>query len=74
VGFDTVVEDQAAFNEQTIDVPAITTNDAVLNFVRAPLFGAGQYIQYDITETPTYVTNDDVEIVSVEASGELGIL
>jgi hypothetical protein len=74
IGFDTGVEDQAAFNEQTITVPAITTNDAVFNFARIPLFGAGRYIQIDLTETPNYVDNSDVEIAAVEIHGELGIL
>jgi hypothetical protein len=74
VGFDTGVEDQAAFNEQTLTVDAITTNDAVFNFVRAAIEGAGKYVQIDITETPTYVSNGDVEIAAVEINGELGIL
>lgn len=74
VGFDTQVEDQSAFNEQTIDVPAITTNDAVFNFARIPLYGAGRYVQIDITESPTYDANNDVEIASAEIHGELGIL
>ena len=74
VGFDTSVEDQSAFNEQVIQVPAITTADAVLNFARIPLFGAGRYIQIDITESPNYADNADVEICSAEIHGELGIL
>jgi hypothetical protein len=74
VGFDTSVEDQSAFNEQVIQIPAITTADAVLNFSRIPLFGAGRYIQIDITESPNYADNADVEICSAEIHGELGIL
>lgn len=74
VGFDTGYEDQSAFNEQVIQVPAITTNDVVLNFARIPLFGAGRYIQIDITESPNYADNSDVEICSAEIHGELGIL
>lgn len=74
VGFDTPVEDQAAFNEQTVSVPAITTNAAVLNSVRIPLFGAGKYIQVDFTETPNFADNNDIEFVGLEVHGELGIL
>ena len=74
VGFDTQVEDQSAFNEQVIEVPAITTLDAVFNFARIPLYGAGRYVQIDITESPTYDANNDVEIASAEVHGELGIL
>ena len=74
VGFDMGVEDQAAFNQQTLTVSAITTNDAVFNFVRTALDGAGKYIQIDISETPTYISNGDVEIAAVEINGELGIL
>ena len=74
VGFDTGIEDQAAFNQQTITIPAITTGDAVFNFARIPLYGAGRYIQIDLTENPTYDVNADVEIASAEVHGELGIL
>jgi hypothetical protein len=74
VGFDTGYEDQSAFNEQVIQIPAITTSDVVLNFARIPLFGAGRYVQIDITESPNYAANSDVEICSAEIHGELGIL
>jgi len=73
IGYDTQVEDQSDFNEQTITVPAITTNDAVFNFVRIPLFGAGKYIQIDVTETPNPASNDDLEFAAVEIQGEIGI-
>lgn len=74
IGFDTGVEDQAAFNEQAVSIPAITNNDAVFNFVRIPLFGAGRFVQFDIIEEPNYIDNDDVEIVGLGVSGELGVL
>ena len=73
IGFDTEVEDQSTFNEQTLQVSAITTLNAVFNFVTAPLYGAGKYVQIEISETPVYVDNADLEIAGVEISGELGI-
>lgn len=72
IGYDTPYEDQAAFNQQTVDVPAITKNDVVMNFARAPLFGAGKFIQIDLTHTPTNADNNDVEITGAEIYGEMG--
>jgi len=74
VGFDTTVADVAAFNQQDISISAITTNDAVFNFVRVPIEGAGKFIQFDFTESPLYTLNDDLEIVGLEVAGELGVL
>ena len=72
IGYDTQYEDQSDFNEQTVEVPAITPSDVVMNFARAPLCGAGKFIQFDITETPSYDTNGDTEISAIEVSGEMG--
>lgn len=72
VGYDTEYEDQSAFNEQTIQIDAKTPSDIITNFARAPLFGAGKYIQLEITETPAYTDNNDVEIIGMEISGEIG--
>ena len=74
IGFDITVEDQAAFNQQTVAIPAITTNDAVFNFVRIPIEGAGKFIQLDFTESPDADDNDDLEITGSEIAGELGVL
>lgn len=71
VGFDTGVEDLSDFNEQTLEVSSITTLSNVFNFVRAPLYGAGKYVQIDITETPAPADNNDLEIAGVEISGEV---
>lgn len=74
IGFDTGYEDQSDFNEQTITITASTPSDIVMNFARAPLFGAGKYIQLEITETPTIVSNDDLEFTGLDVHGEIGIL
>lgn len=74
IGFDTGYEDQSDFNEQTITITASTPSDIVMNFVRAPLFGAGKYIQLEITETPTIASNDDLEFTGLDVHGEIGIL
>lgn len=73
VGFDTEVEDQDTFNEQVLEVSAITTLGTVFNFVRAPLYGGGKYVQVDITESPVPVSNNDIEIAAIEIQGELGM-
>lgn len=74
VGFDTGYEDQSTFNEQTIEVSALTPSDIVMNFVRAPLWGAGKYIQLEITESPSVASNDDLEITGLEIQGEMGVV
>jgi hypothetical protein len=74
IGFDTGIEDQAAFNQQTVSIPEIIAADAVFNFVRLPLLGAGKYIQLDFTEAPAVGANNDLEIAAIEVEGELGVL
>lgn len=74
IGFDTEYEDQAAFNEQTIQISAKTPSDIISNFVHAPLFGAGKYIQLEITEAPAYTDNNDIEFIGMEIRGEIGTI
>lgn len=74
IGFDTGYEDQSDFNEQTVTITASTPSDIVMNFARAPLFGAGKYIQLEITETPSIASNDDLEITGLDIHGEIGII
>ena len=74
IGYDTGYEDQSDFNEQEITVNALTPSDIVMNFVRAPLFGAGKYIQLEITETPSIASNDDLEFTGLDIHGEIGIV
>lgn len=74
VGFDTQAEDQADFNQQDIAIPAITVLDAILNFVRVPLFGAGKFVQFDFTHAPVYTSNEDLEFVGLDVQGELGMI
>lgn len=71
IGFDTEYEDQATFNEQTVQIDAKTPSDVISNFVRASLDGAGKYIQLEITETPVYTDNLDLEFIGMEISGEI---
>lgn len=72
IGTDIDTEDQAAFNEQQIVVPAAgPVNDEVLNHVLTPLFGAGKYVQICYTESPNANANSDMEFSGLEIRGEV---
>jgi hypothetical protein len=72
LGTDIDTEDQTAFNEQSISVPAAgAVNDEVMNYVNTPLYGAGKYVQICYTETPNANANSDMEFSGLEIRGEV---